>query len=150
MICLRKNEDFECILLVFSILIGAFALFQSYFEVPQVLGFEYDSNMLELAEENAGEHLCKNISFSKQDLSKVFLIDKLNSLKGFNKIVLDPPRSGAASLISQLNFNEVNTLVYVSCKAKTLVSDAKILVSTILLDMFPQTSHFETVMVFKK
>ena len=127
-------------------------------QAKKVLGFEYDSNMLELAEENAGENLCKNISFSKQDLSKVFLIDKLNSLKGFNKIVLDPPRSGAASLISQLNFNEVNTLVYVSCNAKTLVSDAKILVSsfgfnlkkTILLDMFPQTSHFETVMVFKK
>ena len=127
-------------------------------QAKKVLGFEYDAHMLKLAEENARENLSKNIAFSKEDLSNVFLINKLNSLNGFNKIVLDPPRSGAASLISQLNFNEVNTLVYVSCNAKTLVFDAKILISrfgfslekTILFDMFPQTSHFETVMVFKK
>ena len=127
-------------------------------QAKKVLGFEYDAHMLKLAEENARENLSKNIAFSKEDLSNVFLINKLNSLNGFNKIVLDPPRSGAASLISQLNFNEVNTLVYVSCNAKTLVFGAKILISrfgfslekTILFDMFPQTSHFETVMVFKK
>ena len=127
-------------------------------QAKKVLGFEYDANMLKLAEENARENLSKNIAFSKEDLSNIFLINKLNSLNGFNKIVLDPPRSGAASLISQLNFNEVNTLVYVSCNAKTLVTDAKILISrfgfnlekTILLDMFPQTIHFETVMVFRK
>ena len=40
-------------------------------QAKKVLGFEYDSNMLELAEENAGENLCKNISFLSDDVPKI-------------------------------------------------------------------------------
>ena len=71
---------------------------------------------------------------------------------------MDPPRSGAALLISQLNLKTISSLIYVSCNASTLMKDAEILINkhsfkisnVILLDMFPQTIHFETVMVFKK
>lgn len=73
-------------------------------------------------------------------------------------ILVDPPREGlhpqvAARLASQNS----NQLIYVSCNPSTLARDLKILcdqqagiyklVKLALFDMFPQTSHMETVAV---
>jgi 23S rRNA (uracil1939-C5)-methyltransferase len=70
-------------------------------------------------------------------------------------IVLDPPRTGAGievcGLLARL---AAPTLVYVSCSPETLPADLSILTSagyTIselhMLDLFPQTTHIETVVV---
>ena len=114
--------------------------------------------MIKLANQNAKNNKCKNASFVKTDLYKLDLNLDSICLSDYNKVVLDPPRSGAALLISQLNLKTISSLIYVSCNASTLMKDAEILINkhsfkisnVILLDMFPQTIHFETVMVFKK
>jgi 23S rRNA (uracil1939-C5)-methyltransferase len=72
-----------------------------------------------------------------------------------NLIVLDPPRTGAGpEVCSLLGRIAAPALVYVSCSPETLSADLVTLVSsgyTIaelhLFDLFPQTTHIETVAV---
>ena len=142
--------DFFCGLGNFSIPLAKFA--------KKVLGIEFDSEMIKLAKENAKLNKFNNVTFVKSDLyGPDAALDSIN-FSNYNKIILDPPRSGASFLISQLNLEAVSLVIYVSCNASTLVQDAKILINkygyevgnVFMLDMFPQTIHFETIMVFKK
>jgi len=73
-------------------------------------------------------------------------------------IVLDPPRSGAGSEVCALLARiAAPTLIYVSCSPETLPADLVILVASgytlaelHLFDLFPQTTHFETVAVLTR
>ena len=73
-------------------------------------------------------------------------------------IVMDPPRAGVGSAVTQqLGRIGAPELVYVSCDAATFARDARALVHsryTItelhLLDLFPQTDHTETIAVFRR
>lgn len=81
--------------------------------------------------------------------------DAAASLSGVDKILLDPPRTGAKQFCTDVPLSGVTRLVYVSCNPATLARDAAILVqrgwtlmSVQLVDMFPQTAHIECVAVF--
>lgn len=73
-------------------------------------------------------------------------------------VVCDPPRAGLhEDVLQALVQSDCSTLVYVSCDPATLARDIRRLVdrgfaleSIALFDMFPQTYHFETVVVLKK
>lgn len=78
----------------------------------------------------------------------------------FDKILLDPPREGAqriCELIAQ-HAMKASRIVYVSCNPATLARDAAILVhqagysleSAAVANMFPQTSHVESIAVFSR
>ncbi len=66
-------------------------------------------------------------------------------------VVLDPPRTGARVVSERLAASRVARIVYVSCDAQTLGRDLAILApfyelrSIAVFEMFPQTSHVETV-----
>ena len=67
-------------------------------------------------------------------------------------VVLDPPRTGAKEVARRLATSRVPAIVYVSCDPPTLGRDLGILVEGKLalaaietFEMFPQTSHVETV-----
>lgn len=72
--------------------------------------------------------------------------------------VLDPPRSGAPGASSRLASSKARAVVMVSCDPATLARDAATLTSkgrfalqrVQLFDMFPQTSHVETVATFRR
>ncbi len=70
---------------------------------------------------------------------------------GTRLVVLDPPRTGARSVAERLRDSRVAQIVYVSCDAQTLGRDLGILSATYeprgvaTFEMFPQTSHVETV-----
>ena len=72
-------------------------------------------------------------------------------------MLLDPPRSGAREIIEQLDPERVEKLVYVSCNPATLARDAGILANqgglrlkaAGVLDMFPHTSHVESIALFE-
>lgn len=73
-----------------------------------------------------------------------------------NKILLDPPRDGAAAFCRTVPLTGVQRVAYVSCNPSTLARDAAILAerglalrSVQLVDMFPQTSHIEALVVFE-
>lgn len=70
-------------------------------------------------------------------------------------LLLDPPRSGAGPNLAQWLGPEVVAVLYVSCNPVTFASDAQVLAGAGLklrtvgiYDMFPQTSHVETLGVF--
>ena len=86
-------------------------------------------------------------SFSEQSWAK----------QHFNKILLDPPRSGAAFALNALCELGAESILYVSCNPATLIRDAEILrsfgyriIKTAMIDMFPHTSHLESVTLFIK
>jgi len=73
--------------------------------------------------------------------------------------LIDPPRDGAAELIQAITPETApSRIVYVSCKPATLARDAETLVHTHgyrirtagVMNMFPQTSHVESMAVFEK
>ena len=73
-------------------------------------------------------------------------------------VVVDPPRAGLHRMALQaLLEHGPDFIVYVSCNPSTLARDAKRMLAadyriekTILVDMFPQTYHIESIMLFKK
>jgi 23S rRNA (uracil1939-C5)-methyltransferase len=71
-------------------------------------------------------------------------------------VVLDPPRTGARAVAERLAQSRVSNVVYVSCNPQTLGRDLALLVgvyaphSVAAFEMFPQTSHVETVVVLER
>ena len=73
-------------------------------------------------------------------------------------MLLDPPRSGAGPNLSRwLSGPRLETVVYVSCNPATFATDARTfsefgfaLTRVGIYDMFPQTSHVETLGVFSR
>ena len=75
----------------------------------------------------------------------------------YNKILLDPPRSGAAEVLGYIKRMTAARIVYVSCHPATLARDAGVLVNELgyrltkvgVMDMFPHTAHVESIAVFE-
>ena len=73
-------------------------------------------------------------------------------------LLLDPPRSGVGPhLVNWLRSRALQRVVYVSCNPETFASDAAVLVNhgfalaeVGIFDMFPHTSHVETLGVFAR
>lgn len=76
----------------------------------------------------------------------------------FDLVLLDPPRTGAAELLPALGRIGARRIVYVSCHPGTLARDAGLLVrehgyrlaSAGIMDMFPHTSHVESMALFER
>lgn len=75
---------------------------------------------------------------------------------GTKVVVLDPPRTGARHVAERLVEGRVPFVVYVSCDTQTLARDLAILAraysaaSVATFEMFPQTSHVETVVALER
>ena len=73
-------------------------------------------------------------------------------------VVLDPPRSGAQTVVSQMARMAPRRIAYVSCHPATLARDTKELVETQgyrliaagIADMFPHTHHVEAMALFER
>lgn len=124
-------------------------------KVKQVIGIEALDSMVQRAKENAAASGLQNCEFVAADLEKISL-QRLKSLCGkLDAVLLDPPRDGAKTSISLLAQLSPKRVVYVSCNPATLARDAKQLLasgykldSLGVLDMFPQTSHIESMALF--
>jgi len=95
-----------------------------------------------------------NISLYQGKAEYVFPLIKDKS----DCVIIDPPRSGLKPEAAYAIIDKSpQMLIYVSCNPATLARDAKMfscagytLESSILVDMFPQTFHIESVNIFKK
>ena len=129
--------------------IGNFSLAISRF-ARKVTGAEQSASSIARARENARLNGVENVSFFVEDLQSE--IAESNSLKGINKVLLDPPRSGAEAMVKRLAGSDVSRVVYVSCNPETLARDIAILEnqgfelkSAGIIDMFPHTTHVESI-----
>lgn len=83
----------------------------------------------------------------------------LTQLGRFDKWLVDPPRDGASELMKSITPDTApKRIIYVSCNPATLARDAEILVhlkgyllkASGVMNMFPHTSHVESIAVFEK
>ena len=122
-----------------------------------VLGVEGEAMLVSAAAANAQQNGIDNASFRKADLST---IDGTEAWlrKGWDRVLLDPARSGAAEIVAHMSAIGVERIVYVSCHPGTLARDAGTLVNEQgyrceaagIIDMFPHTAHVESIAVFDK
>lgn len=123
----------------------------------QVTGVEGDQRMVDRAQENALFNQLTNTHFLAHDLTLPF-VNSHFFVKHYDKILLDPPRSGAREILADLAQLKPQKIVYISCNPATLARDAGELVhqhgfrleSVGIMDMFPQTRHVESIAVFIK
>jgi 23S rRNA (uracil1939-C5)-methyltransferase len=126
-------------------------------KAKSVVGVEGDKGLVERAKHNADMNNIDNVEFYAADLAD-FDQDYDFMKKSYNKILLDPARTGAKEIIAALNTKNVERIVYVSCNPATLARDAGILVNEKkfklkkagVMDMFPHTAHVESIAVFTK
>lgn len=118
-----------------------------------VLGIESSEQSVVRGRHNADLNGINNCVFIAQDLFAESL--DIEGLQSVNKVLLDPPRSGAESLCKTLASHKVERVVYVSCNPVSLARDAQILVSAGykfdgagVIDMFPHTTHVESIATF--
>jgi 23S rRNA (uracil1939-C5)-methyltransferase len=129
----------------------------------QVLGIEGSAALVERAKQNASTNgLADNAKFAEMNLFAMNE-DAYAKLGRFDKLLIDPPRDGALELVKSLGSgngggeNAPRRIVYVSCSPGTLARDAAELVqrgyvlrSAGVMNMFPHTSHVESIAVFEK
>ncbi len=133
--------------------IGNFTLPMSRF-CRQVVGVEGASSSIARARENAAVNAIENVEFHTADLSKK-VDHELWYRQRYDKVLIDPPRTGAIDVLSGVLEWQPSRLVYVSCNPATLARDAAKLQelgytcqSAGVMDMFPQTSHVEAMALF--
>jgi 23S rRNA (uracil1939-C5)-methyltransferase len=135
--------------------IGNFSLpFAKY--AQSVTAIEYCPSLLQDAAANASYNKLNNISFVADDLYNMKDVSSYAGNTKFNKLFLDPPRSGAATWLPTALSTKPELVVYVSCNSKTLAQDAAILAehgynltNVAIANMFPHTNHVETIAKFK-
>ena len=123
----------------------------------QVTGVEGDFAMVERAKRIARENGINNTRYHFCNLMGDMQHEKWLRQR-YDKILLDPPRSGAKEVIDHFARLDARRVVYVSCHPGTLARDANTLVHTHgyrllgagVMDMFPHTAHVESIAVFEK
>ena len=123
----------------------------------EVTGVEGDAMLVSRASSNAQRNELMHPRFVCADLSQPETIEALN-LAGTTKLLLDPPRTGARAVLDAFPIDAMTHLVYVSCNPVTFARDASQLVRDRgfrlvecgVLDMFPQTSHVESIALFER
>lgn len=106
---------------------------------------------------NAARAGLTNAVFTEADLAGAG-VEGAWTRERFDLVLLDPPRTGAAELLPALGRLAPRRIVYVSCHPGTLARDAGILVrdhgynlvQAGVMDMFPHTSHVESMAVFER
>ncbi len=123
----------------------------------RVTGVEAAEELVCRARDNAQRNQLHNVSFYTANLYESLEHEPWLGQQ-FNKVLLDPPRSGAFEILGHLPRMGVERIVYVSCYPGTLARDAAELVNKLgyrlvsagVMDMFPHTAHVESIALFEK
>ena len=122
-----------------------------------VIGLEAAEPLVERGRENAQRNGIANARFEAADLTRV--APDAEWLGGqVDRVLLDPPRSGAEEVLPAIAGLAPERIVYVSCGPATLARDAGALVHTHgyrleragVMDMFPHTGHAEAIALFTR
>ncbi len=119
-------------------------------KVYRVFGIEVIESAIEDAKKNAKLNNIKNAFFEAGNAEKV--IQKWKKYN-FDCIFIDPPRKGCSkSFIETIINMKIPKIIYISCNPATLTRDLEYLIAggykineVTPVDMFPQTTHVESV-----
>ena len=124
--------------------------------VARVTGVEGDPGLVVRARANALQNGIDNTEFHVANLS-ADISQAAWACGEYDLVLLDPPRAGAREVLAVLAASRPRRIVYISCHAGTLARDAGILVqqhgyklvAAGIMDMFPHTSHVESIAQFE-
>ncbi|MDP1611724.1 MAG: 23S rRNA (uracil(1939)-C(5))-methyltransferase RlmD [Sulfuritalea sp.] len=124
-----------------------------------VLGIEGSAALVSRARQNAAHNeLAARCEFGVANLFEA-TEESFAALGPFDKLLIDPPREGAIALVKALPAEGgPRCIVYVSCSPATLARDAAVLVhekgyrlrAAGIANMFPHTSHLESIALFER
>ncbi len=123
----------------------------------EVVGLEGDRTLVERARLNGVRNGIPNARFLNTDLYNNAM-EKLSPDHKYDKVLLDPPRTGAIDVAKALDKLTSGRVVYISCNPATLARDAEVMVHKLgytlttarVVDMFPHTTHVESITVFDR
>jgi 23S rRNA (uracil1939-C5)-methyltransferase len=137
---------------------GSIAIYISE-KINKVTGVELIPDAIENAKENAELNKIKNTDFILSDIKDFFeTIHDSKKYINYNKVILDPPRSGLhpdiCKILSESNYEKI---CYISCNPVTQARDLKMIcekgnykIEKIQpVDMFPHTYHIENIVSLK-
>ncbi|MES1935928.1 23S rRNA (uracil(1939)-C(5))-methyltransferase RlmD [Salinisphaera hydrothermalis] len=121
----------------------------------EVITVEGEAGLVERARANAARNGATNISAHVDNLFEPAERPAWRPERA-DKVLLDPPRSGAAEVLGHVAATGAQRIVYCSCHPATLARDAATLVEQYgyrltaagVMDMFPHTAHIESMAVF--
>jgi 23S rRNA (uracil747-C5)-methyltransferase len=131
---------------------GAFSFHCAGF-VKEARGVEINEEAVKMANESAHDLGLNHLKFMSMDARKA-----LGVIKAFHPdlILVNPPRRGLAESVSVLTENSPQWIIYSSCDVSSLARDLKELSPQYeikrarLFDMFPHTSHFESLVLLQR
>ena len=125
-------------------------------QVKTLVGVEGLQAMVNKAQENAKVNQISNADFYQADLNSAWPAESWAD-KTYTKVLLDPARAGAYEAVKQLLQLNVSYILYISCDPSTLAKDSQLLIENnykiekiSIMDMFAQTKHIETMVLFTK
>lgn len=122
----------------------------------RVMGVEGEAGLVERARANARANGIDNTEFHVADLARD-PGDLSWARESSQRVLLDPPRAGAAGVLPLIGRLRPARIVYVSCHPASMARDAGVLVNELgfrlhaagVMDMFPHTAHVESIAVFE-
>lgn len=126
-------------------------------QARRVVTVEGEASLVERARSNARVNNLDNV---ETHVANLFEPDPHAAWldTGFDTVLIDPPRSGAAEVLPLIASQSPRRIVYCSCHPATLARDAGELVTEHgyrlthagVMDMFPHTAHIESMAVFDR
>jgi 23S rRNA (uracil1939-C5)-methyltransferase len=124
----------------------------------EVVGVEGEAGLIERARGNAAANGIGNARFHVADLSVAPDRTIPWMRGGYDKVLLDPPRVGAREVLSAVAHLAPCRVVYISCHTGSLARDLGVLTHELgfrlraagVLDMFPHTTHVESIAVLDR
>lgn len=123
-----------------------------------VVAVEGDKGLVERARDNAVANNLDNITYHVANLMEDVKGASWLRKVSYNKLLIDPPRSGAIEVLPHIVNLGVERILYISCNPATLARDTSYLVNEAgyrlckagVMDMFPHTAHVESIALFIK
>ena len=123
-------------------------------KAKRVMGVEVSDKMVQRVIQNARHNELDNVDAVSHDLTQP-IENQSWALADWDTLIIDPPRSGAKEVLDALVLKKIRRVLYVSCNPATLARDSRILSDSGftlthlgIIDMFPHTSHIESMALF--
>jgi 23S rRNA (uracil1939-C5)-methyltransferase len=123
----------------------------------KVVGVEGDAALVAKARANAERNALGSVEFHVDNLFEPAGCGEW-SKNPYDLVFLDPPRAGASEIMERMAHWRPRRVVYISCHPGSLARDAGVLVDAHgytltgagVMDMFPHTTHVESIAVFER